>query len=51
MNSIGMKLIRIEPGSFAMGQVKGGDFDERPVHKVTIGKVFYMVATEVNNAQ
>ncbi len=51
LNSIGMKLIRIEPGSFVMGQAKGGDFDERPVHKVTIGKAFHIAATEVTNAQ
>ena len=29
-NSVGMKLVRIEPGSFLMGQEEGGDFDERP---------------------
>ncbi len=50
-NSIGMKLVRIEPGSFVMGQVEGGDWDERPVHKVTITKSFFISATEVTNAQ
>ena len=50
-NSIGMKLVRIEPGSFAMGQDEGGDWDERPVHQVTISKPFLMGATEVTNAQ
>jgi hypothetical protein len=34
-----------------MGQENGGDFDERPVHRVTIAKPFYMGATEVTNAQ
>jgi len=64
-NSIGMKLIRIEPGSFEMGVGKSplpkliagmphrreGDVDEKPVHRVTIGKSFYMGACEVTNAQ
>ena len=51
VNSLGMKMIRIEPGSFVMGSIEGGDFDERPVHKVTISRPFYMAATEVTNAQ
>ena len=51
VNSIGMKLIRIEPGSFVMGQAQGGDWDERPLHKVTITKSFFMSGTEVANAQ
>jgi formylglycine-generating enzyme required for sulfatase activity len=49
-NSIGMKLVRIEAGSFMMGNPEGGDFDERPVHRVNIMKPFYMAATEVTNA-
>ena len=51
INSIGMKLVRIEPGSFKMGQAKGGDWDERLVRKVTISRAFYMGVTEVTNAQ
>ena len=51
VNSIGMKLVRIEPGSFVMGQAQGGDWDERPLHKVTITKSFFMSGTEVANAQ
>ncbi len=51
VNSIGMKFIRIEASSFLMGQKEGGDWDERPVHKVTIGKPFWMAVTEVTNAQ
>jgi formylglycine-generating enzyme required for sulfatase activity len=51
VNSIGIKLVRIEPGSFLMGQEKGGDWDERPVHKVNISKQFYIATTEVTNAQ
>jgi len=65
-NSIGMKLMRIEAGSFKMGfegtnlsdelttakQLFGtGDFDEHPSHMVTIKKAFYMAAFEVTNAQ
>jgi len=50
-NSINMKFARIEPGSFLMGQQDGGDWDERPVHRVTISESFYMAVTEVTNAQ
>jgi hypothetical protein len=35
-NSLGMNMARIEHGTFLMGSVKGGDFDERPVHKVAM---------------
>ncbi|MFV1966547.1 MAG: SUMF1/EgtB/PvdO family nonheme iron enzyme, partial [Pirellulaceae bacterium] len=45
-----MKLVRIEPGSFMMGSTDG-DWDERPAHKVTISRPFYMGVTEVTNAQ
>ena len=51
VNSIGMKFVNIQPGSFQMGQDKGGDWDERPVHKVNITKAFGISATEVTNAQ
>ena len=89
-NSLGMRLVRIAPGRFAMGQtaptlpkalwrplsyptreelerrfplgdpdklavdlehVRAGDFDERPVHRVTISRPFYMGVHEVTNAQ
>ena len=50
VNSLGMRLMRIEPGSFLMGSEEG-DFDERPVHKVTISKPFYLAVCEVTNAQ
>jgi len=64
-NSIGMQLLRIEPGTFSMGfgktplpdEVVGkphrlnGDFDERPAHKVKITKPLYMGVYEVTNAQ
>ncbi len=51
VNSVGMKFVRIEPGSFLMGQKQGGDWDERPVHKVNITGPFHMAVTEVTNAQ
>jgi formylglycine-generating enzyme required for sulfatase activity len=70
-NSLGMKLVRIQPGSFEMGvdsapfakqlitAPKGtvydrspdGDFDEAPVHKVTITHPFYLAETEVTIEQ
>ena len=64
-NSIGMRLVRIEPGSFTMGkdetplpmEVAGnewrvnGDFDEHPAHEVAISRPFYMGICEVTNAQ
>ena len=50
-NSIGIEMIQIGPGSFMMGQADKSDHDEKPVHKVTITKSFYISATEVTNAQ
>lgn len=62
INSIGMKLVRIEPGSFVMGQdgpaadyrmnkhpakFDDADWDERPAHRVTISAPFRIGATEV----
>jgi len=51
VNSIGMKFVLIRPGAFLMGQEDGGDWDERPVHRVTITESFQMAVTEVTNAQ
>ncbi|MHC4624475.1 MAG: SUMF1/EgtB/PvdO family nonheme iron enzyme [Planctomycetota bacterium] len=74
-NSIGMKFVHIEPGTFQMGvgkmplprrlnhpkersgnreiyiPTKNGDYDERPVHQVTISNPFYMAIHEVTNEQ
>jgi len=64
-NSIGMKFVRIEAGSFDMGFLqkrldkslcrydyqRDGDADEHPVHRITISKPFYIGAYEVTNAQ
>ncbi len=45
-NSIGMKLARIEPGSFLMGSTDGtGDEDEHPQHEVRITRPFYLGVT------
>src|SRR5579862_2532613 len=65
-NSIGMKLMRVEPGSFVMGQdgppadyqttrhaerFDQADWDEKPAHPVKIITAFYVGSTEVTNAQ
>ncbi|MHC4754758.1 MAG: SUMF1/EgtB/PvdO family nonheme iron enzyme [Planctomycetota bacterium] len=51
-NSIGMKLIRIKPGTFMMGSNLGRDnWDEQPIHKVAISKPFYISETEVTVEQ
>ena len=49
-NSIGMKFVLIDPGSFKMGSESGGS-DEKPIHEVALTKGFYMQATEVTQAQ
>src|SRR5689334_8859588 len=72
INSIGMEMVRIAPGSFEMGVdstpisaalLKGpsgviydrpsdqGDYDEAPVHKVTITQPFWIGVTEVTSEQ
>jgi formylglycine-generating enzyme len=50
-NSLGMKMVRIDPGTFHMGSAQGGDFDERPAHPVRISRSFFMAATEISNRQ
>jgi len=65
-NSVGMKFVRIEPGSFRMGvgdtplpyeltnhrgTQSEGDFDEKPNHTVKISRPFYMGIYEVTNFQ
>jgi formylglycine-generating enzyme len=50
-NSLGLRMVRIAPGSFTMGSATGGDFDERPAHSVRISQAFHIAATEVSNAQ
>src|SRR5437764_15425648 len=60
-NSVGMKLVRIEPGEFLMGsgaqppksrlEWQQRDSDEAPAHKVKISRAFFLGAHEVTNAQ
>jgi len=65
-NSLGMKLVRVEPGKFQRGtphadlpaelygkreHMRYGDPDERPVHDVTISRPFSMATLEVTNLQ
>jgi formylglycine-generating enzyme required for sulfatase activity len=65
-NSIDMKLVRIEPGTFLMGQdgpatdckmnkhpaeFDRADWDEKPAHKVTITQPFHIGAREVTLGQ
>jgi hypothetical protein len=45
-NTIGMKMIHIPPGAFQMGD-ENGQWDEQPVHKVTISQPFFIAETEV----
>ena len=65
-NSIGMKLMPIQPGTFMMGQEgpqtdyemkkhpeesDRADWDEKPVHQVNISRPFHIGATEVTVEQ
>jgi formylglycine-generating enzyme required for sulfatase activity len=50
VNTIGMKFRLIQPGSFMMGSDKG-DPDEKPAHKVTLTKRFYMGVYEVTQEE
>jgi hypothetical protein len=49
INSIGMKMIKIHPGEFNMGNPDPAidSWDESPLHKVTISQSFYISETEV----
>ena len=46
-NSVGMRFVRIDPGSFKMG----AEGIYGPVHDVTLSKGFYLQTTEVTEAQ
>ena len=53
-NSIGMKLVLIRSGEFAMGSPdsdKDAQADEKPQHRVRITRPFYLAATEVTRGQ
>jgi formylglycine-generating enzyme required for sulfatase activity len=45
-----LELVLIRPGSFMMGDGTGGD-DEKPVHKVTLTKPFYIGKYKVTQPQ
>ena len=65
LNSLGSKMIRIEPGSFLMGNeeritealqgpkllLPESDWDERPVRRVTVSKAYYVSETEITIEQ
>jgi hypothetical protein len=51
VNSIGMAFAEIGPGAYDMGQQVGGDWDERPVHRVKITRSFRIAKTPITNAQ
>jgi formylglycine-generating enzyme required for sulfatase activity len=46
----GIELVYVPPGSFVMGS-DSGDENDKPAHRVTIGKGFYMGKYEVMQAQ
>lgn len=48
---IKMDFVLIRPGTFTMGAEKSSYDDERPTHKVTIAKAFYMGKYEVTQEQ
>jgi len=45
-----MEFVLVRPGTVAMGSEKGED-DEKPIHKVTFNRPFYMGQQEVTQAQ
>ena len=47
---LGMDFMSVEAGTFQMGSNDGAS-DEKPVHRVTFGKGFWMGKTEVTNGQ
>lgn len=49
-NQVGMEFIYVPVGSFVMGSDKGGT-DERPAHKVTLRRGFYIGRYEITQAQ
>jgi len=52
INSLGMKLIGIKPGTFTMGDLNDrGRWNEKPLHRVTISRAFYISEREVTTEQ
>ncbi len=51
-NSLGMTLLRIEPGTFPMGSaIKRDLWNEQPVHEVVLSQPFFISETEVTVEQ
>ncbi|HWA27367.1 MAG TPA: SUMF1/EgtB/PvdO family nonheme iron enzyme [Lacunisphaera sp.] len=51
-NSIGLRLVPVAAGEFTMGSaVKPANWDEQPVHRVTISQSFLISETEVTAEQ
>ena len=51
-NSLGMEMIKIEPGTFVMGdQNDQGSWDEKPAHMVAITQPFHISQTEITITQ
>jgi formylglycine-generating enzyme required for sulfatase activity len=48
-NTVGMRLVPIQPGEFVMGQ--DGAREESPAHGVRISKPYSLAATEVTRGQ
>ena len=52
VNSIGITMKLIKPGTFTMGSLTSGGYaDEYPAHKVTITKPFYIGVYEITGRQ
>jgi formylglycine-generating enzyme required for sulfatase activity len=52
VNSVGLRLVPVAAGGFSMGSaVKPANWDEQPVHRVTISAPFLISETEVTAAQ
>lgn len=52
VNSIGMKMIKIDKGNFLLGDLSGkGQFDESPDRNIMISSDFYISETEVTIEQ
>lgn len=49
--ALGLELVWVKPGTFAMGSPGAGDGDERPVTRVTLTAGFWLGVTEVTQAQ
>ncbi|MCR4575848.1 MAG: SUMF1/EgtB/PvdO family nonheme iron enzyme [Lentisphaeria bacterium] len=45
-----LKMVKVEKGSFQMGSNDGGSY-EKPVHKVTLTKDFWLGETEITQSQ